>query len=143
MGKGQQKKPVFAVLKAHWCLQERSRNLRKLVSFPIHRWKKSIWNKPRSCLVETYLCNEQLLQSLLYLIQFSKGQIPKQISVTLNQTAKWWLYALAEYHILETVPHGNNVNLKTEGAVSSFNYCKFHIYVKNNICFLFKESVEF
>lgn len=135
--------PVFAALKAHLYWQERSRKLRKLVSFLIHEWNKGIWNKPRSCLVGIYLCSEQFLQSLHYLIQISKAQIPKLFSVTWNGTAKqWWLYAVARYHILATVPHGNNVNMKIEGAVSSFNYSKFHIYVKNNICFLLKELLQ-
>lgn len=52
------------------------------------------------------------------------------------------VYGLARYHILATVPDGNNVNMKIEGAVSSFNYFKFHMYVKNNICFLLKEFFQ-
>lgn len=142
---GPQKSPltVFSALKAHLCQQEMSGKLRKFVSFLIHGWNKSIWNKARSCLVEIYLCNEQFLQNLLYLTQIFKAEIPKQFSVTWNGRAKqWWLYALARYHILATVPHGNHVNMKIEGAVSSFNYSKFHIYVKNNMCFLLKEFLQ-
>lgn len=98
---------------------------------------KAFWNKPRSCLVEMYLCSEQFLQSLIYLIQFSKAQIPKLFSVTWNGTVKQWqLYALASYHVLATVPCRNNLIMKTEGAMSSFNYSKLYIYVKN-ICFFF------
>lgn len=124
--------PAFAALKSHLCLQERSRKLWRLVSFPLHVRNKCILNMPRSCLVETYLCNEQFLQSSLYIIQISKGQIQKIFSITWNGTAKkWWLYTLARHHIFANIfSSWKQCKMKIGGAVSSFNDYKFHIYVK-------------